>query len=157
MSPRDRVQHTLLYEIHGTCWYVKSPRSPAEMKPGMSYLLTSQGCYSGNADRGTIVLTAYKKLLYKTKALVHITGKLSCVVSEQPKYLGVANAILKYFPWHRPMKTYGFHISQYHRWNKVHSYKLVDHMQSSTSSTDICFICKRMHTSQYWHGQRKLS
>lgn len=95
-----------------------------------------------NADRGTIVLTAYKKLLYETKALVHITEKLSCVLSEQPKYLGFANVILKYFPWHRPVKTYVVHISQYHRRNKVPSYKLVGQTQSSSSSIDICFIFK---------------
>lgn len=45
------------------------------------------------AHRGAIVLAAYKKLQNKTKALVPITGKLSCVLSEQPKYLGVANVI----------------------------------------------------------------
>lgn len=72
-------------------------------------LLTPEDVTLGDADRGTIVPTAFKKLQYKTKALVRITGKLSRVCPEQPKYLGVANVILKYFPWQKPIKTYGLH------------------------------------------------
>lgn len=60
---------------------------------------------------GTTILLACKNLQHETKAVLSVTGKLSSVLSEQPKYLRVTNVILKYFLWRQPIKTYGFHNS----------------------------------------------
>jgi hypothetical protein len=99
----------------------------------------------------TIVLIACKKLRFKTKALVHITAKLSCVLLKQAKYLGVANVILKYFPWHSPIKTYGFHNSadtlnitdegKFTDTNRRPDSKVLPPAQTSAS-----FIFKRMYS-----------